>query len=275
MIRFFIVIFLVPLSVNVFAAGPLRILLTNDDGYEAPGIRALHQALTNAGHTVYLIAPAQQQSGAAASITSGGVRVTAHDGLIWAVHGRPADAVRVGLGEIMKNDPPDLVVSGANFGNNTGRDVNISGTVGAAVTALHLGFPSIAISVQIKLAEASTRFPSTVAAFPHAGDFLVRLIENLPALNDNSVININYPAVANGRVAGVKWAKLATHSILTTNYTLGEDGRWAPAYNTESETNARSDAALLASGYVTLTLLDGNMSVPPGRAHKKLAKQLK
>ena len=94
------------------AADSLRILLTNDDGFEAPGIRAMHSALIEAGHDVYLIAPATQQSGAAASITSGGVRITTYEGNVWAVHGRPADAVRVGLGQVMKDNPPDLVVSG-------------------------------------------------------------------------------------------------------------------------------------------------------------------
>ena len=253
------------------AADSLRILLTNDDGFEAPGIRAMHSALIEAGHDVYLIAPATQQSGAAASITSGGVRITTYEGNVWAVHGRPADAVRVGLGQLMKGNPPDLVVSGANFGNNSGVDTNISGTVGAAITALQLGFPAIAISVEIKLAERKRGFPGTLAAFPGAGKFLTRLISNLKTLDTANIINVNYPAISQQEVRGVKWADLSNHSILTTNFNLQEDGRWEPELNTSQDPDPATDAALLAKGYITLTLLDGNMSSKPGRAYRKLA----
>jgi 5'-nucleotidase len=253
------------------SADSLRILLTNDDGFEAPGIRAMHSALIKAGHDVYLIAPATQQSGAAASITSGGVRITAHEGNVWAVHGRPADAVRVGLGQVMKDNPPDLVVSGANFGNNTGVDTNISGTVGAAITALQLGYPAIAISVEIKLAERKRGFPGTLTAFPGSGIFLTRLISNLKTLDTVNIINVNYPAISEQDVKGVKWAELSNHSILTTNFNLQEDGRWEPELNTSPDSDPATDAALLANGYITLTLLDGNMSSKPGRAYRKLA----
>jgi 5'-nucleotidase len=253
------------------SADSLRILLTNDDGFEAPGIRAMHSALIKAGHDVYLIAPATQQSGAAASITSGGVRITAHEGNVWAVHGRPADAVRVGLGQVMKDNPPDLVVSGANFGNNTGVDTNISGTVGAAITALQLGYPAIAISVEIKLAERKRGFPGTLTAFPGSGIFLTRLISNLKTLDSVNIINVNYPARSEQEVKGVKWAELSNHSILTTNFNLQEDGRWEPELNTSLDSDPATDAALLANGYITLTLLDGNMSSKPGRAYRKLA----
>lgn len=256
------------------AADSLRILLTNDDGFEAPGIGAMHSALIEAGHDVYLIAPATQQSGAAASITSGGVRITTHKGNVWAVHGRPADAVRIGLGQIMKDNPPDLVVSGANFGNNTGVDTNISGTVGAAITALQLGFPAIAISVEIKLAERKRGFPGTLAAFPGAGTFLARLISNLKILDTANIINVNYPARIQQEVRGVKWANLSKHSILTTNFNLQEDGRWKPELNPALDPDKATDAALLASGYITLTLLDGNMSSKPSRAYRKLADTL-
>ncbi|MCB1646367.1 MAG: 5'/3'-nucleotidase SurE, partial [Pseudomonadales bacterium] len=135
-------------------ADPLRILLTNDDGYKAPGIRAMYKALIHAGHDVTIVAPATQQSGSAASITSGGVSINEAEPGIWSVDGRPADAVRVGIGHIMKDNPPDLVISGANFGQNVGYDTNVSGTVGAAITALQLGFRAIAISVEVKFTDS-------------------------------------------------------------------------------------------------------------------------
>ena len=120
------------------AAPPLNILLTNDDGYLAPGIRALRAALLDAGHSVSLIAPATNQSGSGTSISSEGVSYISHGNQVWSVAGRPADAVRLGIGHIMQDNPPDIVVSGINFGQNVGQDVIVSGTVGAAVTAVHV-----------------------------------------------------------------------------------------------------------------------------------------
>ena len=98
------------------SAKPLRILLTNDDGYLAPGIRAMRTTLLDAGHQVFLIAPESNQSGSGTSISPQGIMVQAHGHGVWSVEGRPADAVRYALGHLMKDAPPDLVISGINFG---------------------------------------------------------------------------------------------------------------------------------------------------------------
>lgn len=272
--KYLIVVALLMTGTPLWAAAQLRILLTNDDGFEAPGIRALHSALTEAGHDVYLIAPAAQQSGASASITSGGVEVTAHQGNIWAVQGRPADAVRFGLGNVMYNSPPDLIVSGANFGQNTGLDVNISGTVGAALTAYHLGFPAIAISVGIKPEERHKGFPSTQAAFAGAADFLVRIIGNLDIGAMPGVLNINYPAELPLDVRGIRWAKLSRHSILGQKYTRQDDGRYAPELVLPHPNARKNDAESLVDGFITLTYLDGNIEIPVNRIQKRIARGL-
>ncbi|MFT7219677.1 MAG: 5'-nucleotidase [Candidatus Azotimanducaceae bacterium] len=256
------------------AAEHLRILLTNDDGYESAGIRALHRALKNAGHDVYLIAPAKQQSGASASVTASGVRVTSYPGQVWAVHGKPADAVRVGLGNIMYNQPPHLVVSGANFGQNTGRDVNVSGTVGAAVTAFHLGTPAIAISVELKFEEAARGFPSTAGAFTGAAKALVRLIRNLDLEDMTAVLNMNYPARLPLDVRGVRWTDLSDHSVFSNRYNQQADGLFRPDFQAPHPRARAHDAELLIDGFVTLTFLDGNMETPTRRGQKYLDRNL-
>lgn len=264
----------------LFVASPgqaehsLRILLTNDDGFESPGIKAMRTALTSAGHNVYVIAPATQQSGASASITSGGVQVTVHPDQTWAVHGKPADAVRVGLGNILYENPPDLVVSGANFGQNTGQDVNLSGTVGAAITAFRLGIPAIAISVGIKLEEAKQGFPSTIGAFSGAGRLLTRLIENMDIEDLTSVLNVNYPAELPLDVRGVRWSRLSDHSIIGKRYNRQPDGSFAPEFESPYPNARKYDAESLVDGFVTLTFLDGNMSVATHRSQKYLDRQL-
>ena len=132
--------FLTPLAI----AESLKILLTNDHGYLSPGIQAMKAALIEAGHTVYLVAPSSNQSGSATSISSTGVRFSSLGKQVWRVEGRPADAVRLGIGHLLREAPPDLVISGINFGQNMGLDVMVSGTMGAAVTASQLGVPAIA-----------------------------------------------------------------------------------------------------------------------------------
>ena len=133
-------------------------------------------ALIEAGHTVYLVAPSSNQSGSATSISSTGVRFSSLGKQVWRVEGRPADAVRLGIGHLLREAPPDLVISGINFGQNMGLDVMVSGTVGAAVTASQLGVPAIALSAEIDFAEASSGFASTLAVFPFAATYATRLI---------------------------------------------------------------------------------------------------
>ncbi len=107
---------------NQTQAAPRRILVTNDDGWSAPGIVALREALRRAGHTVVEVAPADDQSGTGAALTLKGtlpvVRPSA-DQDVWLVGGRPADAAAVGLRSVMAAAPPDLVVSGINSGTTS------------------------------------------------------------------------------------------------------------------------------------------------------------
>ena len=204
---------------------PLNILLTNDDGFDAPGIEALHGALTEAGHNVTLVAPATQQSGKGGSINTeifdftpgvGAMKLTNHGNDVWSLEGTPVDSVKAGLDMILRDNPPDLIVSGLNFGENIGKPAsNASGTEGAALKGTFRGIPSIACSVEVLLSEFSTGNPSTLAAFEAASDFIVRSIAALVARNGRKVLpkrirmlNINFP-VPYDNIQGVKITRLA------------------------------------------------------------------
>lgn len=273
-LAFLACLFLAGSVLPVYAAGSLRILLTNDDGFEAPGIQAVRTALLDAGHEVYTVAPASQQSGTGAAITRVGVKVTAHPGQVWAVDGTPADAVRFGLGNILYETPPDLVVAGANLGQNAGRDVVISGTVGAAVTAHQLGFPSIAVSVGIRIEERALGYPSTIAAFRGAARTLVRLISNMDVDDLTSVLNINYPPVLPLDVRGVRWTGLSEYSVLGQRYTLRPDGYYRPELQAPNPNAPRQDAESMMDGFITLTFIDGDMSTPVKRSQRYLERDL-
>ncbi len=251
-----------------------RILLTNDDGYQAPGITALFEALKAANHDVTLVAPATQQSGSSASITSSGVTLTQHADDIYSVSGRPADAVLVGLAEVFKDSPPDLVISGANFGQNSGKDAMISGTVGAATIAHSRGVPAIAISVEINFKELEQRFPSTIKAMPGAADFIVQLLASGEKLPKSSILNINYPARAKADIQGVISTKLADYSLFDGTYRRSESGELRPNFNLTPPLGRGTDSYELSQGFITLTLLDGSYGENVNRGLRKLAKEM-
>jgi len=136
--------------------GRYQILLTNDDGIQSPGIWAAAEALSKLGF-VTLAAPRDQASSTGRSmlLTSDGrihsntLRIGNQDWQAYAVGGTPAQTVMHAVLEIMADNPPDLVVSGINYGENVGDIITISGTVGAAMEGASLGIPSMAVSLQL------------------------------------------------------------------------------------------------------------------------------
>lgn len=195
--------------------------------------------------------------------------------------GSPADSVWVGLQNLLANDPPDLVVSGANNGQNVGGAVNHSGTVGAALAAAERGFPAIAISVELDNADLLDRVPSeTYAASGDAADFLVALIAQLqrtqkgsdPLLPPGIALNVNYPVVlgANGQhdrslVGPGQITRVGTSPSLALDYTgdaaSGKVGisilpcGLAPC---PAETVRDADTTALENGRISITPLDGD-----------------
>lgn len=125
----------------------MKILLTNDDGWDAPGINVLRERLLDDDHTVYVMAPATNQSGTSQSIHLGsGIKVRELDEGVWTCAGSPADCVMTAiLGGIFER--PDILLSGINRGPNLGLDILYSGTCGAARQAVLMGIPSAALSV--------------------------------------------------------------------------------------------------------------------------------
>jgi 5'-nucleotidase len=139
-------------SPTLTESGPVRILLTNDDGVFAPGLAALEQQLRHLGEVI-VVAPSTEQSGVGHSITflTPLICKSIHrDGRHWAwsVEGSPADCVKLAIGELLKDAPVDLVVSGINSGLNAGINVLYSGTVAAAIEGAFFGVTSIAVSLE-------------------------------------------------------------------------------------------------------------------------------
>ncbi len=180
----------------------MRILLTNDDGIYAPGLRALRRELQKLG-TVTVVAPATEQSAAGHSVTLVTpllvTEVLDDDNrtpLGWAVEGRPADCVKLALLELLP-EPPDVIVSGLNAGSNAGINVLYSGTVAAAIEGAFYHHTAIACSLE---------YDKKIHDFPTAAGHARRVVEQILAQNPSpgSLFNVNIPVLEAGPIRGVK-----------------------------------------------------------------------
>lgn len=254
----------------------LSVLLTNDNGYQAEGLLSMRDALVAAGHRVTVVAPLDERSGSSSSITRGGlIDYYEQEEGVWAIDGTPSDAVTLGLVHIMRENPPDLVVSGLSRGQNVGAGVLRSGTVGAALTAARSGVPAIAASVEVDLGEreGSVPFASTVETFASAAAFVVEVIRQLSdsdaegLLAPRVVLNVNYPAVGERAPAGVRFATVASVRAFRNVFSVaGSTGPARVELTAADPARAEegSDYALLAEDYVTISVLDGSLDAGQG-----------
>ncbi|MEN9726321.1 MAG: hypothetical protein RL434_687 [Pseudomonadota bacterium] len=254
------------LGAVLMPASALEILLTNDDGFSAPGLQAMAEALAKAGHTVRVVAPETDQSGTSARISTAEFRVREVKPGVHAVAGSPADAVWVGLGVLSTDAPPDLVVSGSNRGQNLGAITHLSGTVGAAVMATLNGVPAIAVSTGLDFTEHAQDFPSTMDAYPRTARFVVSLVEALARtaqsgalLPPGVLLNVNHPALPAQALRPAVWAEPGEGWGYAVTHVPGETPgtfklRFA-ADDTPSKPGTDADTARFREGHVTVSLL--------------------
>jgi len=235
----------------------VRILVTNDDGVTAPGLRVLAEALHHAGHEVLVVAPDSDRSGAGAAIgalhQSGSIPVVEHrwDSLpvrVLSLDAPPATGVYAAcIGAF--GDPPDAVFSGINPGANTGHLVLHSGTVGAALTGAGLGVPGAAVSM---------KWSDDGYHWETAARLAVAACPWVEELSDPVVLNINTPNVAFDDLRGVREARLAPYGEvwLTSAHTRAGDLRMELEGRSQG-VDPESDAALVVAGFATVTPLVG------------------
>lgn len=234
----------------------MNVLLSNDDGIMAPGLRALHRALLAKGHEVFTVAPMRQQSGVSHSITVfEPLRcqiIEDEDFSGVGVHGTPADCVKLGLADLAPW-VPDIVMAGINLGRNVGPDVFYSGTIGAASEGAHSGIPSLAFSYADAYAKAG--------ALQEAAEHGVDLAEKIDwrKIERGRVINVNYPALPLAKCSGQRICPQSP-AIWLNAYQKRSDPRGWPYWWMEGETDQSTirrdtDMDLLERGYITITPL--------------------
>lgn len=239
----------------------MRILLTNDDGWQATGILSLYQRLGQE-HDVTLVAPDREKSAVSHGITlHTPLRITPltldGPGRAFCINGTPADCVKLGLSQLFP-DPPDMLISGINPGANIGIDVHYSGTVSAAREGTMNGIPSLAASIRV----------GEVMDFPNMADYIVRLAQKVAetGLPAGTLLNINAPAVSLETLPQVKITSQSFDNI-SNKFAKATDPRnrdyfW---YGGQADDDCRpgTDMHALENGCISITPIQCDITNHP------------
>jgi 5'-nucleotidase len=227
------------------------LLVTNDDGIEAPGLEALAEGLQGLGE-VHVVAPHREQSATSHSLTlHKPLRVVEHGARRHAVSGTPTDCVLLAVRELLPRRPA-MVVSGINRGPNLGDDVSYSGTVSAALEGALLGIPAVALS-----RIGGPRAPAWPDAARIARDIVVRALDF--GFPERSYLNVNIPARPLAEIRGVRLATLGvrhySEEIVKNVDPRGRPYYWIGGEAVEYQAIPGTDCAVVGEGWVSVTPL--------------------
>lgn len=234
----------------------MRILLTNDDGINAPGLKVLEAIAREIGQEIWTVAPELEQSGMSRAVTlTQPVRVREHEPRVFSVTGTPSDCVLIAMRELM-DAPPDLILSGVNKGQNIAEDTSYSGTVAAAMFGMQHKIPSVALSqAQNFRGRGSCPWETAEEWGPKA--LRPVLQQGWP---DDVVININFPDRDPGDVPGVQFTRQGFRDEQIIRTEKREDLRgnayyWIGYRGTLSDPPEGTDLRAIYDGYVSVTPL--------------------
>lgn len=232
----------------------MRILVSNDDGFDSPGLHALAQAAEAFG-TVWIVAPEREQSAQSHSLTlQSPLRARRRGDRRFQVNGTPADCIYLGIHGLM-DGPPDLVLSGINRGSNLGNDVHYSGTVAAAREASFTGLPAVAFSLHL---DPSADTVCQWETATHVARQVIPVVID-GGLPQRTLLNVNVPNVTLDALRGVRVATLG-HRHYENRVTRREDpwGRdyyWIGGAHRAFDAIPESDGPLCEAGWATVTPL--------------------
>ena len=241
----------------------MNILISNDDGIGAIGIKILSQELAQK-HNVYRVAPDREKSAKSQALTIHSPlrvkEITDNDfgaKKVWTVSGTPVDCVKIGISTILSEDEkPDVVISGINHGPNLGHDVRYSGTVGAALEGSMLGYPSIAVSLAAIKSEPKN--------FIYPAKFMLKFLDEYTPINPKTTLNINFPKVEENEIRGVLITQLAER-IFTSQYEKhtdpqGKEYYWLAGKVANDEQYRQTDFYAIKNNHISITPLNYNMT---------------
>ena len=234
----------------------MRILLTNDDGINAPGLEVLEKIARELSDDIWIAAPELEQSGKGRAISlTEFVRVREIDPRRFAVNGTPSDCVLLALDELMP-ERPDLILSGVNAGQNIAEDTTFSGTIAAALFGMQHGVPSIALSQSIGFQNPHSCPWETPEAW--GAKTLRPLIEK--GWPEDLILNVNFPDRAPDEVAGIKMTRqgLRDERIIRTEGREDLRGNayyWIGYRGKLSNPNEGTDLRAIYDGYISVSPL--------------------
>jgi len=235
----------------------MRILLTNDDGIYAPGLKVLEAIAGQLSDDIWICAPHDEQSGAGHSMSlSLPVRLRQHGLKRFSVSGSPTDAVIMALRQVL-DAPPDLILSGVNRGANLADDITYSGTVSAAIEGALAGVRSVALS-QVYAKEGMGADVSFAAAEAWGVKAITPLLD-MP-FPDRTLININFPPRAPDAVKGIRVVRQGFHDYARGTVVTGRDPRgheyyWFGLNGIEHTPGHDTDLEAMEDGYIAVTPL--------------------
>ncbi len=233
----------------------MKILLSNDDGYQAPGLQALADALSTLAEIV-VVAPDQDRSGASNSLTLvNPLRARTMENGFIRVDGTPTDCVHLAITGLLE-DEPDLVVSGINAGPNMGDDVLYSGTVAAATEGRFLGLPAIAISM-------NSHDPEHLETGARVALELVQRLIRSP-LTENVILNVNVPDLPYAELRGFRSTRLGhrhkAEPVVKTTDPRGKTIHWVGPAGAEQDAGPGTDFHAVREGFVSVTPLQVDLT---------------
>ena len=233
----------------------MRILVSNDDGYQAPGLLRLVTALSELAD-ITVVAPDRDRSGASNSLSlKTPLYVTRHDNGFYSVEGTPTDCVHLAITGLLEQEL-DMVVSGINNGPNMGDDVIYSGTVAAAMEGRFLGLPSIAIS------QASFH-PEHFDTAARVAVWLVRRLRERP-LPPDTILNVNVPDLPWGQLAGFRATRLGhrhkSEPVIKSSDPRGRPIYWVGPAGPEQDAGPGTDFHAVRANFVSITPLQVDLT---------------
>ena len=241
----------------------MRILITNDDGIHAKGLEILKAIALGLSPDVWTVAPETNQSGTSHSMTlHTPLRLRTVDERTFAVAGTPTDCVIMAVRHILKDQPPDLILSGINHGSNLADDITYSGTVAAAMEGTILGIRSIALSLMMGFEEGSRR-ALWETPLAHAPSLITKLLAD--AWHPGSLINVNFPDVAPDEVAGISITEQGVRDQALLNIDSRSDPWGTPYFwfgfeRRKSTLVDGTDLAAIAAKNISVTPLSLNLT---------------
>lgn len=249
----------------------MRILLSNDDGIDAPGLHALREiaeGLAGPDGEVWVVAPEQNRSGAGHSLSlNEPLRMRQVGERAFAVRGTPTDSVIMATRHIMRDKRPDLLLSGINRGANLAEDVTYSGTIAAAFEGTLLGIRSIALSQAWGFREGVQ--PAWQTALAHASKVIRALLAE--PWGEGVLMNVNFPDREPAEVAGIRSTRqgrrdMTMVGVEARNDTWGNAYYWLDYARRRSNPSEDTDLWAIYNGWISVTPLSMNLTHDPGRA---------